>query len=814
MNARLQRLHDALASRGCDPTSNPGSGGTARCPCPNHGKGRGDQNPSLSFGETSDGRAWVTCHAGCDPKDVLDSLGLMRADLNPPRHAEKSIVAAYPYQDEQGELLFEVVRYEPKAFKQRRPNGRGGYKWDLKGVRRVPYHLPQLLAAVAAKTQILVVEGEKDVHAAESRGLVATTSPGGAGKWLPEFSEYLRGAVVTVVADRDEPGRKHARAVAQALTGIAGSIRVVEAAEGKDLSDHLAAGRTVDELVLLAVEPETIQATANQLPLTDTGNAERLHAYAGEDMRYCFLWGKWLIWDGMRWRTDDLGHAMAVSKTVVRRIQMEAEGCPDSDLAKKLTKWAHKSESRGKRGAMVDLFTSEQGISITPDVLDRDPWLLNCENGTLDLRTCTLRPHDRADRITKLMPLSYDPDASCPLWKAFLERILPIESVRAFVQRMVGWSLTGDVSEQVLLFCYGLGANGKSTFLRVLLALLGTDYGIQAPPELLLEKQQRGHPTELADLFGVRVAVCVEMGPGRKLDEVLVKQLTGGDIVRARRMREDFWQFEPTHHLWIAANHKPVIHGTDEAMWRRLMMIPFTVTIPEEERDGQLLTKLRAELPGILAWAVRGCQEWQQLGLAAPDEVRAATKEYRADMDVIGDFIEATCVVEPNASVHAKALYHAFLTWAEANGENVLPQQDFGQRMVERGFQRRKRKGLKVYIGVTLRRHDGDQGGPGGPLPASIAESRPGRAAEVPQSERGGDFTAGCLESSPPSPQPEHGRSDEVVAAEACMERALGSGDEEGVRAARQRLEGCVGSALAQAVEDDIRRALTNGGEE
>ncbi len=454
--------------------------------------------------------------------------------------------------------------------------------------------------------------------------------------------------------------------------------------------------------------------------LTDSGNAERLVEAYGDELRFCHAWAKWFCWDARRWHLDDSGHPMQLSKIVARRIRIEAMAATEPDLGEQLAKWTKASESRGKRQAMVELAKYEPGIAIQLDELDLDPWLLNCMNGTLDLRTGKLRAHDRADNLTKLVPHHYDPAAGCPLWLAFLERILPNPEVRAFVQRAVGWSLTADVSAQVFFFCYGLGANGKSTFLNVLQKMLGTDFAIQAAPELLLARRERSHPTDQADLFRIRLAVCTEIGAGRSLDEVTVKQLTGGDKIRARRMREDFWEFSPTHHIWIAANHKPIVRGTDEAIWRRILLVPFEVTIPEAERDPKLLDSLAAEMPGILAWAVGGCEQWlQQGGLHPPDAVLLATKEYQDEMDVVGGFVGECCKVHQGASTPASVLYAAYQAWAAANSEEPVNQKTFGVRLTERGHQRKKRRGVYHYVNLLLEHPapepDGDDGGRSGP---------------------------------------------------------------------------------------------------
>jgi putative DNA primase/helicase len=446
------------------------------------------------------------------------------------------------------------------------------------------------------------------------------------------------------------------------------------------------------------------QSSGRFFKCTDTGNSERFVAAANGNLRYCHPWKKWLVWsNGRCWQVDHTGAAMRLSKRVVREIYKEAARAKDERLRQAIAEWAQKSEKAERRKAMVDLARAEEDIPILPKDLDKHTWLLNCRNGTLDLRSLQLHPHRREDCITKLLPVDYYADAACPRWLKFLERILPDPEVRDFLQRLVGYSLTGEQSEQVLVFCIGGGSNGKSTLLVTLIRLLGQDYAIQASSELLLRRRDRGHPTELADLFGVRLAVCMEVGEGRELDEVLVKQLTGGDRIRARRMREDFWEFDATHHAWLAANHKPVIHGTDHAIWRRIILIPFDVVIQGAEKDKDLPQKLSEEFPGILAWAVRGCQMWQEEGLNPPPQVLAAVQSYREEMDSLGEFLEERCVLRPGAQVRAGHLYRTYSTWSEERGEEPVTQKAFGSQLTARGVERCKSGGVKVYRGIALR---------------------------------------------------------------------------------------------------------------
>lgn len=450
---------------------------------------------------------------------------------------------------------------------------------------------------------------------------------------------------------------------------------------------------------------------ATLLNPTDAGNGQRFARDHGHKVRYCQDYGGFLIFDGKRWQRDRKREAEALAKETTRGIYREAEKSEDEGERKKLAKWAIQSESRTRLEAMLFCARSEPGIPIAPDDLDSDTNLLNVDNGTIMLDVGELKAHDPVDHISKLAPVEYDPDAEAPTWEAFLERVLPSEALRRFVQRAIGYSLLGETTEEVLFFLYGTGANGKSTFINTILEALG-DYAKQAPPDLLTIKGH-SHPTELANLKGARFVASVEVEEGKRLAESLVKQLTGRDRISARFMRQDFFDFEPTHTIFLAANHKPVVRGTDLAIWRRIKMIPFTVTIPEEERDPKLQQKLRDELSGVLAWAVRGCLDYLRHGLGEPDEVRAATEEYRSEMDVLATFIDECCVVHEHAKVKASDLFDVYKAWCEESGERPEPRKQFASRLRERGYEHRK---ASVYywhgIGLLTDSPEPDNPGP------------------------------------------------------------------------------------------------------
>jgi putative DNA primase/helicase len=438
-----------------------------------------------------------------------------------------------------------------------------------------------------------------------------------------------------------------------------------------------------------------------EFKLTDLGNAERLIHRHGRNLRYCWLWRKWLVWNGQRWVKDDSGELYRLAKETVKNIYQEAAAAPDDETRKALAKHAMRSEAGARIKEMVDLARSD--VPVMPDELDASPNLLNTESGTIDLRTGELREHRREDLITKIAPVSYDPEASAPAWTAFLERVLEGVELRSFVQRAVGYSATGDTSEQCMFINHGTGANGKSTFQEAIAAALG-HYAMRAPTEMLLARRAGGIPNDVARLKGSRFVAASETEEGRRLAESLIKDLTGQDTITARFMWAEFFDFTPTHKLWLSTNHKPEIRGTDMAIWRRIRLIPWTVTIPPEEQDKKLPAKLRGELAGILAWIVQGCLEWRRNGLQAPDEVREATGEYQREMDVLAGFLAECCELGPEYWDYAKDLYASYKRWCDETGERTEAQRKFGGRLGERGFKRDRggSRGAGIWRGVRL----------------------------------------------------------------------------------------------------------------
>jgi len=360
-------------------------------------------------------------------------------------------------------------------------------------------------------------------------------------------------------------------------------------------------------------------------PCTDLGNAERLVDRFGSRIRYCPDKRVWYCYRQGRWMPDIDGMMNRMAFKVVLSIGEDAKKQRITPVQKtELIKHAKQSASKGRLQAMIDLARSFSNISVPIWQFDSNPWFLNCKNGTLDLQTGRLNPHNPADLITKMVPFNYDPDAQCPVWEATIEKIMNGDPEKiSFLKRVFGYAMTGVTSEQCFFVLYGSGANGKSTILEVYRELLA-GYAMHTTTASLLGSSGSMIRNDLARLNGARFVSAVEIGMGKRLDEALVKQLTGGDQVTARFLYNEFFEYKPEFKLFIAANHKPEIQGVDHGIWRRIHLIPFEVTIPVEEIDRNLPEKLRDELPGILAWAVKGCHAWQRQGLSVPASISTA----------------------------------------------------------------------------------------------------------------------------------------------------------------------------------------------
>lgn len=432
----------------------------------------------------------------------------------------------------------------------------------------------------------------------------------------------------------------------------------------------------------------------------DTGNAERLYDQFGESIGYSYIDKGWYFYDGRRWQLDFTGATRSMVDEVVEAMRGEADlYAADEDLSKNFEKHLKRSRSSSAKTAM--LTETQHRSPIMPDQLDAHNQILNATNGIINLRTGTLEQHDRSKYLTRITHTEYTDKIDTPLWSQFLKDIFGGDNdLIRYVQKAVGYSLTGSTQEQCAFFLYGTGRNGKSTFLDAISEILG-DYAANVQPESLMVKSQSGGAnSDIARLKGARFVTSVEPGEGMRLNEGLVKQLTGGDKVTARKLYGCEFEFSPEFKLWMGTNHKPIIRGTDLGIWRRIHLIPFNVQIPDERADKRLKYKLRTEYPGILNWAVEGCLLWQREGLKKPACVEEAVKEYRNEMDVISAFIDACCTIG-TGSVAAAELFRVYAEWAESNNEYKMSNTKFGREMANK-FEKHKGLNGARYINISL----------------------------------------------------------------------------------------------------------------
>lgn len=571
---------------------------------------------------------------------------------------------------------------------------------------------------------VLVVEGVKDAAALHGLGFKVVGLPG--SKLSKKFARVFAGCHVIIIPDRDKTGEESARITAARLAGVAASVRIatlpgeLKAKDGDGVREVLASAdgeqllrQAIDDAAAWEAGPEEPPQSGDDWTAinksqgrTDRANSRRFLAAYGDRVRYVFPWGKWLVWVGTHWDIDAGGAVLRLAMAIADQVWMDAK----EFLTKEVVDFAVSTSGHGKLAAMLKLAAAD--VATSPEDLDAHPYLLNCPNGTVDLRTGELRPHRREDLITKLCPTVFNPNATSYIYDRFLEGIFVEQPVIDFVQRFSGYAITGDVSEQVMVICYGGGSNGKSTLLDTWNDVIGGDYSGPAPPSLLIEKKTEAHPTELADLFGKRLIVAQETAQGARLAESLVKQLTGGDKISARRMREDFWAFPPTHKLTLCTNHRPRVKGTDHAIWRRLVLLPFNQKFwnpdkgeegpPELRQDKALPDKLRTEAPGILAWMVRGCLEWHRSGLKIPDSIRIATAKYRSDSDTIGRFVDDCCLKNDAVRVKFSDLYSALESWCEECGDTMPSRKYVGEWLGDQGFTDKTSNG-RWYLGLALK---------------------------------------------------------------------------------------------------------------
>lgn len=423
----------------------------------------------------------------------------------------------------------------------------------------------------------------------------------------------------------------------------------------------------------------------------DDALALRFTERHGDDLRFTAAWGRWSVWDGLVWKQDETLKVFDLAREVCRE---QSACCGDKHLTARIA-------SAATVAAVERLARADRRHAAIVEQWDADPWALNTPAGMVDLRTGAIRAAIRTDYATKITAAA--PGGDCPRWLGFLATITKgNQELQDFMQRICGYALTGMTREHALFFLYGTGANGKSVFLNTISGLMA-DYAKTAPIEAFIDSKNERHPTDMAGLQGARLVTAVETEDGRRWAESKLKTLTGGDRISARFMRQDFFAFAPVFKLVIAGNHKPGLRTVDEAIRRRFNLLPFTVTVPPSERDAELTEKLRAEWPGILAWAIEGCLTWQSQGLLTPKTVIEATADYLAAEDALALWIEECTEEKDGAWEPATALFSCWKTWAESNREYVGSQKRFSENLAARGFAQVRTKAARGFGGIRLR---------------------------------------------------------------------------------------------------------------
>lgn len=468
-------------------------------------------------------------------------------------------------------------------------------------------------------------------------------------------------------------------------------------------SYHVNIGSSDNGLINIGEKPERQRLYS----FDDTGNAMRFVDLFGDKVRYNYTDKRWIYYDGRKWCTDLTGTVKRLADKSVEAMEAEAQVYAEmdeeegGDMTKAFQKHVKASRSNRSKRAMLDEVTHY--VPVLPQHLDTHKIYINTPAGVIDLRDGTLHDHAPEQYITKITSVEYSPNADCPKWLSFLDDIfMGDKDLIRYIQKAVGYSLTGSTSEQCVFFLFGTGRNGKSTFIDVIRDIVG-DYAANIQPETIMVRKTGGNAinSDIARLKGARLVTSVEPNEGMRINEGLLKQLTGEDVVTARKLYGDEFEFKPEFKLWVSTNHKPIIRGTDTGIWRRIHLIPFTVQIPENKIDRRLKYKLAAEMPGIFRWAVDGCLMYQREGLKMPRAVADSVKEYRREMDVISAFIEDCCVTGKGCSVQSSQLYAAYCKWSEQGNEYTMSATKFSVEVGKR-FEKIKTTKCNYYSGITL----------------------------------------------------------------------------------------------------------------
>jgi putative DNA primase/helicase len=740
-----------------------GNGYSACCPA------HDDRNASLSINQAGD-RVLLKCHAGCEQEDVIRSLRALGLWLprNTLKSFPGVGNTYYVYNSEAGRPLHRTVRTHDKRFWQEYFDGN---RWHPgKGPRTVVYQLDEIVSHASNTVYYAEGEKDCDRLKSHGYVATTNPMGAGKWREDYSAMLRDREIVLFYDNDhlsKHLVGQEHAKDVSLSLLRAGCRVRIVDLPEGKDISDFLDLGHTKAELETLIAtaryrnKEEVLAWRAGfnsskdsgrqhlgedggssslpvHIPLSELGNSERLIRDLNGRARYCHAMDKWFIFNDVCYAPDEDGEITRLGALTTRAIPREAaafnrsaarlreqagsEATPAEERkplltaaakldqqAGKLSAWALKSESCRAITAMVTLARSHKDVVVSPVDLDADPWILNVQNGVLNMQTGKLSPHSPKWLITKRAPVIFDPAAQCPRWREYLDAVFPgsYGDIIPFLQRAIGYSLTGITTEECFFVLVGGGRNGKGTLIKIISALLGS-YAAQADFSSFIQRKDDSAPREdIAAMRGAYFVAAQESRERASFAEALIKNLTGGDTVRARRLHENGFEFTPRFKIWLATNHKPEIKGTDTGIWSRVRLIPFTECF-EGREDKTLKAALLAELSGILNWAVEGCLNWQKHGLGLSESVAEANATYRKECDQLQTFLDERCQRGEYFSVGAHELYLAYKKWAGECGEDFITETAFGLRMVEKGHTKeRKTSGMRyAKLALTLHMQD------------------------------------------------------------------------------------------------------------
>lgn len=703
------------------------NGWESRCPA------HEDLTPSLGISIGRSGNILANCRAGCSFQSICAALGLSPSQLCAPKPEQqeraqvgnKRLVATYDYKDAAGVLRYQVCRYAPKDFRQRQPDGKGGWLWNMRGATRIPYRLDQLVG----QHTVYITEGEKDADTLWVVGLAATTNVGGAGKWKDSDTDALKAigvARVILLPDNDDPGRDHMTIVARSVKASGLAVILVALPDVKpkgDVSSWFASGHDRADLeAIVGAKPYilgkgSIHADddpavsdpfgAAQWKHTDLGVAESFISRFGEKVRYNHKHKEWLVWNCHHWKMDRNEEIRRKASEHVRLWQTEAMSIRELDTKRTVATFTLKLERSAALATLVDISKSMLPVADTGERWDTEPLLVGCPNGVIDLQSGALRAGRPDDRITLQTSVDYDPAAPCERWQTFVNEIFDNDpELIAFIQRAAGYSLTADTREQCFFMCVGHGANGKSTFLSALSSVWG-DYGYTTDTNVFASNagSKDSTPFDLAELLGRRLVLMSETKANSRMNEQSIKNFTGGERINAQKKFGHPFEFQPVGKLWMGINHQPKVVDDSHGFWRRVRLIPFTRTFAGSSDNRNLKQELMAESPGILAWAVKGCRSWLDNGLNPPLSVMKATDAYQESEDPILDFILERVEANSSTEVPCNGTYMSYKEWAREQGmgeKETLTKNSFG-RLMSRRFDRRHTMNGWRYLGMRLK---------------------------------------------------------------------------------------------------------------